>query len=201
MGDEIVILAVEGRAQPMGVATEPGHRVPLVPPLGTVFVAWSEPDVVDHWLDGLGAGTDPERIDRYRKAVAAVRTRGYAMGLEGHGGDQLTEALAGLGRSTGSERVRGAVAELLRELEREQDDYLLTTLEGSAQYQLGILSAPVFDADGQVVLALTLMGFGRPLTASQVPGYATPLLEATRAVTQAVHGRDPDAGDGHRTPP
>jgi DNA-binding IclR family transcriptional regulator len=191
MGDEIVILAVEGRSQPLGVATEPGHRVPMVPPLGTVFVAWSDPETVDHWLGGLGADTDGARIERYREGVAAVRERGYAMGLEGHSREQLSQALAELATDATDERVRRAVADLLRELEREQDDYLLTNLEGSALYQLGMLSAPVFDAGGRVVLALTLVGFGRPLTAGQVPTYATPLLAATEAITEAVNGHAP----------
>ena len=41
IGGEIVILASAGTPRPLGINVQPGLRMPLVPPLGTVFVAWS----------------------------------------------------------------------------------------------------------------------------------------------------------------
>ena len=43
IGSEIVILASAGTPRPLGINVQPGLRMPLVPPLGTVFVAWSGP--------------------------------------------------------------------------------------------------------------------------------------------------------------
>ena len=61
MGDEIVILDRAGHRRPFGVDVAVGHRVPLVPPLGTVFVAWSPPEEIDEWLRRVGALDDRPR--------------------------------------------------------------------------------------------------------------------------------------------
>src|SRR3954447_15383557 len=64
-GDDIVFLARAGEHRARGIPIHVGHRVPLVPPLGAVFVAWRD--------DAAG----------YDDAIlAAVRERGYAIALE-----------------------------------------------------------------------------------------------------------------------
>ena len=88
VGSEIVILAKSGAAVPLSVTAGIGQRVPLVPPLATVFFAWSEEAVVagafGSWSGEPGAGRRvPSALtDNYRRALAAVRERGYAIGLE-----------------------------------------------------------------------------------------------------------------------
>src|SRR5436190_1309824 len=81
--DEIVILARSGTPRPFGVYVLPGQRLPLTPPIGTVFVAWSSRDEIDHWLGRLGRGRRATPLKRLRSAVDAVRECGYLVGLEG----------------------------------------------------------------------------------------------------------------------
>ena len=156
-----------------------GQRLPLVPPLGTVFLAWSGPDEIDRWLRHLGPGAADEQLARYRQAVAAVRRRGYSIGLD------ASRAPV----PPGPRPLRDAAAQVVAEVPHEE--YILLELERSASYRLSHIAAPVFGADGRVALALTLMGFRHQLTAEQVPEHAERLRAATRAVTEAVHGRDP----------
>ena len=52
------------------------------------------------------------------------------------------------------------------------------------------IAAPVFGPAGEVVLALTLIGFRDQLSAEQVPEYAERLMAATRTVTKAIHGEE-----------
>jgi DNA-binding IclR family transcriptional regulator len=82
MGTEIVVIAHTGTREPLGQTLSVGHRLPFVPPLGTVFVAWSKPAEIDAWLRRLGPGATRTELVRYRQAVAAVRKRGYSIGLE-----------------------------------------------------------------------------------------------------------------------
>ena len=82
IGEEIVLLGRSGDPEPLGLSVQVGQRLPLVPPLGTVFLAWSGPDEIDRWLRHLGPGAADEQLARYRQAVTAVRRRGYSIGLD-----------------------------------------------------------------------------------------------------------------------
>ena len=175
IGEEIVLLARSGDPGPLGLSVQVGHRLPLVPPLGTVFLAWSGPDEIDRWLRHLGPARD-EHLARYRAAVAAVRRRGYSIGLDA-------------ARTPVPRALRDAAVQVVEEVPHEE--YILLELERSASYRLSHIAAPVFGADGRVALSLTLMGFRHELTAVQVPEYAERLRAATGIVTQAIHGLGP----------
>jgi DNA-binding IclR family transcriptional regulator len=81
VGDEMVLLATAGRPGPMWLAFTVGQRVPLAPPLGTVFLAWAGPDAVESWLDRLKTSATTQDKERLRSALAAIRGRGYALNL------------------------------------------------------------------------------------------------------------------------
>jgi DNA-binding IclR family transcriptional regulator len=176
IGDEIVILAQAGAAGPLGINVQPGQRLPLSPPLGTVFVAWSEPEAIDRWLSHVGPDASKRALDRYRLALASVRERGYSVALGGEGQQRLVEALRDAGHEPPS--ARG-------------EEYALVELPGSTRYRINHIGAPVFGPDGNVVLGLFLIGFRGQIAAEEVPRYAERLLDAAAAVTAAVHGRTP----------
>lgn len=171
MGDEIVVLAREGAAEPFRVTLDVGQRLPLVPPIGTVFVAWLPPTEIDRWLRRAGRDVTDDRLDRYRAAVDAVRRRGWSVGVE----------------------VPGALASGTRLEELAHDESLLLELEKAQTYRLSHISAPVFGPDGSVVLALVLLGFPGLLRAEEVPELAERLVAAALTVTKSIHGRAPDS--------
>lgn len=183
MGDEIVMLGRSGEPEPFGVSVQVGQRLPLVPPLGTVFVAWSGPDEIDRWLRRVGAGTPAADLDRYRAAVDAVRRRGWSVGLDPETRVRLGAALEG---------EAAAVEALLDQLGHQE--YSLLELERAASYRLSHIAAPVFGPDGEVVLALTLIGFRGELDAGRIPALGERLQAAALAVTKSIHGRAPDGG-------
>jgi DNA-binding IclR family transcriptional regulator len=80
IGDEMVIVDRAGPVRPIGLSIAVGHRFPLVPPMGTIFLAWSGADEVDEWLQRVEVGDD-ER-ERYRTALANVRARGWSAGRD-----------------------------------------------------------------------------------------------------------------------
>jgi DNA-binding IclR family transcriptional regulator len=181
-GNEIVLLAVAGAARPLSVHVHAGQRVPLTPPLGTVFLAWSSAAEIDRWLRRLGPKASDADLARYREAVAAVRRRGYAVSLEADARVLLERALL-----EGGDRP---VGELLTELGRQ--DYLLLELEQAHSYRLSMIAAPVFGPEGSVVLALTLFDLPGQLAADQVPELADRLVDAAATVTKGIGGRVPD---------
>ena len=47
VADQIMVVARTGAHQPFGLGVEVGQRLPLVPPLGTPYVAWSGPQAIE----------------------------------------------------------------------------------------------------------------------------------------------------------
>ena len=180
MGEEIVLLATEGRVQPFGMSAHVGARVPLVPPLGTVFMAWADGSEVDAWLHRIGPNTSDAELDRYQRALAAVRRRGYALGLDAAAMTRVNQAL------DQHDDAHRQIQDL------GHAEYILTKLEPDPSQRVFLLAAPVFGPDAKLVLALTVFGFGNPVTADVVPRHAERLLEATGWVTEAIGGRARD---------
>ena len=186
VGSEIVILAKSGVPAPLSLTAAIGQRIPLVPPLATVFFAWSQEATVEAAFTPWTSG--PSRLtDSYRRGLRAVHDRGYAMGLE----NPVRERL---GRTLAAQLARGQVAtpeaaRLVGDLTDE--DYQLIELEPGETYWLAYLAAPIFDANGRVTLALTLVGFPSALQGEEVHRYGKLLRAAADEVTAAVHGRAP----------
>ena len=174
IGEEIVILARAGNARPLGINVQPGQRLPLAPPLGTVFVAWSGTEAIERWLSHLGPGQGEADRDRYRQALQAVRERGYSVALGGEGQQRLVQTL----REAGHEGRGG-------------DEYALVELSGSTRYRISQIGAPVFGPRGEVALGLFLIGFRGQIAAEEVPRFAERLVEVAEDLTAALRGRHP----------
>lgn len=176
--DRIVILARTSSRRPFGIDVQPGQRLPLAPPLGTVFVAWSPPEDIDRWLAKVGPSATKADIERYRQAVESVRARGYSIGLGGEAvGGAVEDESATLAESVARIRV---------------DEYALIELDHSSAYRLNHVGAPVFDADGRVALAVFLIGFHGDIPAAEVPRYAERLRYACQSITEAIGGKEPE---------
>jgi len=183
VGDEMVLLATAGRPGPMWLAFTVGQRVPLAPPLGTVFLAWAGPDAVEEWLDRLGPAATEDDKDRLRSALGVIRRRGYALNLEAVANLKLSRALSG------RDSRRRALAVAVEDFAHEE--YLLQELEEGATYRLSQISAPVFGSDGSVALALTVVGLPEKLTGEEIPRFGDALVAGAERVTRSIHGSAP----------
>lgn len=170
IGNEMVIVDRAGPVRPIGLTVAVGYRFPLVPPMGTVFMAWSSPKEIDEWLRRVGPDVTEAELDRYRLALGAVRGRGYSAGLDADGSRSLAEAQAG---------------------DLDGDEYQLIEMGGAEEYRVTTIGAPVFDTEGAVALGVFILGFRDALTAEQVPDVAERLKKATGAITESIHGRPP----------
>lgn len=178
--DQIVILTRTSSRRPFGIEVEPGQRLPLAPPLGTVFVAWSSQSEIDRWLAKVGPKASNADIQRYRQAVDTVRGRGYSLGLGGEPIPREERTVKGRPRTL-EDNVRNI----------RVDEYALIELDNSSAYRLNHIGAPIFDAHGRVSLALFLIGFQGDIAAGEVPRYAERLRYACAAITEKIGGREP----------
>ncbi|MDI2127277.1 IclR family transcriptional regulator [Yinghuangia seranimata] len=190
VGDDLVILAVEGRPQLTSADIRVGQRMPLVPPLGQVFFAWSAQEDVDAWLGRLDRRMQATARVHLPVTLAAVRERGYSITVESPTRTEIGATLERLAdRPREAPRLRERLAELAAALGEE--DYELVGVEPDATYDITTIVAPVFDAHGQVALALTLNGL-RQVTGRQVTAHGDRLAATARLVTKQTGGRTPD---------
>jgi DNA-binding IclR family transcriptional regulator len=181
VADQILVIARTGARQPFGIGVEVGQHLPLVPPLGTPYVAWSGHQAIEAYLRRAAPDCTQGDLVRYRRAIEMVRQRGYAVAL-----DAATRQRFG-------ELAAHQPAPDLRSLEEAAQsllgaDYLLVELEGAASYDLTGISAPVFGPDGSVLLVVGVVGFGRGLPASQIPEAAERVLATTACITVGLGG-------------
>lgn len=159
VGPEIVVLAYTPSQGSFGINMRVGSRFPLVPPVGTVFLAWASVDRVHHWLAGVEGHVTPAKRTRYLDALTVVRDRGYSVAI---------------GENSGAGQ--------------DVDDYLLFELRESQRLPVAHIAAPVFDPEGTVRLALTVIAFRDQLTSQDIPVVVRRLAEATARVTEATWG-------------
>jgi DNA-binding IclR family transcriptional regulator len=182
-GDDIAVLARTGDPAPLSVSVAVGQRIPFSPPLASVFLAWTE--IAD--LGSPVAQLPPERRRRYVSTLTAIRKRGYAVALESRVGPQLGEVLA-----TEAEHGRTNAQRVGRLLEQlDQEDYQLVSLRRNTSYAVNHISAPVFDANGAVAVAITVVGLPVRLTGAEVEVVGKELRQAADQATLAALGTVP----------
>ncbi len=189
---EIVMLACAGEPKPFGTSISPGQRLPLAPPLGTVYMAWASAEEIEDWLKKLGPDVTQEQKTRFINVLDDVRKRGYATGLEAIAKLRLSKALGEVPSVDGQidrEQLKNIVQGLVEELTHEER--VLSDISGQPSYHLSHISAPVFGPDGKVKLALNLIDLPRQLSSEQVKEFATCLLAATARITQSIGGTVP----------
>jgi DNA-binding IclR family transcriptional regulator len=161
---ELVVVARVGRpaARPL---VEVGQRLPLVPPLGIMFVAWSPPERIDAWLARVGTRAADE-APHHLRALESARALGYTVGY-----------VAGGRQATVSHRADHP----------EQLD-----VEATALYEITYIAASTFDHHGDVSLVINAAGFDQPRPGEEIVRLGNRMRTMALAITGAVHGQPPD---------
>jgi DNA-binding IclR family transcriptional regulator len=178
-----------------GSGLQVGDQVPFRAPLGASIAAWSDERTVERWL---AAGDPPASLRRsYVELLDAVRDRGYAVELTGTVDARIYEVLAqigGAGRDGTSdpaaERVRALLDEVVGEV-GGPEGFHPVTIDRRRSYQVGTMSAPVFDARAEVTLLLAVRGLPEQVSGREVERIGRRLVAAGDEVTSASGGRRP----------
>jgi DNA-binding IclR family transcriptional regulator len=182
-GDQVVCVGQAGGGRSMHVPL----RLPLIPPVGLVFMAWSDPTSVETWLARAGA---VDAMAPAVEALPAVRRQGFVVMQASPEWLSLTRAppdRPGWPAEDGA--GEGAQRDLLRTVARQP--LVVGAVDRSGVYRPAEVSAPVFDARGEVALALSVSGMAGETVAG------TELGELGRRVAAAGDGLTSSVG-GHR---
>jgi DNA-binding IclR family transcriptional regulator len=184
-------VAVFDRAPSTMLRGRVGQAIPLAPPFGVVFVAWDNA-TSEQWLQRGGTPSDPSDAERWRNALAFARRHGYSFSVAAPAaGPQFGHVINDLVVAPDSEptrRERDVLIERLR-----HSEYLATENDPDDEVQVIQISAPVFDAEGDAVVSLMVLGTTRPMRGCEVQELAERVVQAAdRATTLA---RDLRLGD------
>jgi DNA-binding IclR family transcriptional regulator len=186
--DEIIVVGAAGDASEYGSVLQVGQRLPLSPPLGTVFLAWSTPARVEQWIARARPSFGPIEIERQHRVLEAVRSWGYAIGLESPARRGLGDAVA---HAAGREAGPGTVDDLLAAL--AQVPYQLSSLDEQRSYDVSLIAAPVFDTNRRVCAAITVSGLAPAAAAVDIVVVAERVRGAALVITKRARGRLPEA--------
>lgn len=188
-GTTITFLARAGEEVATSVPVYVGQRVPFHPPLGAVFVAWGD---ATEWIE--------QSRDR-RAALAtleAIRRREYSIALEPDARKRLSGALSDLAAHPIGSEHRRSVDQWIEELGTR--NYQLVAIDATASYDVSMIASPIFGSDGEVILALTLLGFPPQMPARHIEEYGAALKDACRLVTRQSNGRLPGSRASRQAP-
>ena len=180
----IVIVDAVGKAFPPVVQV--GRGAVFAAPYAIALVAWAAEDEVARWLSAETL-TDQER-ETYRERMRVVRDRGFSVATPGTR-KELEKAAEELLAQAESPEVESALHQLMVEIARESNELLEIVTDRT--YRLRAIAAPVFDAEGKTIAAVSLTGLPE-LTGRQVRDYGYRLSIAMDRVTKRIGGRAPE---------
>jgi DNA-binding IclR family transcriptional regulator len=194
-GDRVEVVA-QARA-PSDVDRSRDVVLPLVAPIGVLWMAWSDAPTVEAWLARavIGAAVRPA-LD----VLPVVRRNGFAVTLASPEWRALSEPSHS--RATREDPEPGEVRALLAALGRRP--VLVSGIDDRSSYQVGEVAAPVFGMSGAVELTVAVSGLDRrELRGDELRALAERVKAAGDDLTTAIRGRRPPsaAPPTRRDPP
>ena len=183
--DEARVAEVFDFGPPFGGKARVGQSIPLVPPFGAVFVAW-DPTDAEQWLTHTDSTLGRLRLERCRRALDAVRRRGYSITVATPRSPELAQALETLINTPDSDDARRARDEIIHDM--QHSEYLAGDLENDETIRLTQMSAPVFDGSGRTVAAVMLLGPEYDITKAELRALGDQLVAAAARATANARG-------------
>jgi flavin reductase (DIM6/NTAB) family NADH-FMN oxidoreductase RutF len=181
--DQLVVVAGAGNPAQGIPRTRVGQRSPFLPPLGALFVSEAPESARQAWLDRAGGElTERERTEALA-ILDTVHHRGWSLSLVEDAHFDLEQALQ---QYTDGDRSPEHLQRIRKLANAALGCFEPSAIDPAGSYRVRLLSAPVTDQDGAVVLLLTLWGLPRPLTGEQIDWYTGRLREAADAVSAKV---------------
>jgi flavin reductase (DIM6/NTAB) family NADH-FMN oxidoreductase RutF/DNA-binding IclR family transcriptional regulator len=179
---DLVVTASAGSPGTASTATLVGQRLPFAPPTGSALVAWNDETAIEAYLTPLAS--EAIRADQ-RERLAAVRRRGYSVGLLNEAQRAFASTLDRLAEDPGAvqrEDLRGLIRDL---------NYDPVELSTELKKDIRTITVPVFGPYGGVALALALYGFPKPQAGAGVDAYIDRIRAAGERATEMLGGRVP----------
>jgi flavin reductase (DIM6/NTAB) family NADH-FMN oxidoreductase RutF len=189
-GMDAVFVATANHS-PMAGPTRLGLRVPIAPPLGTLFVGGQGGPDAAEWVARLAPSSDEHSADDEARALARlqldrVQRRGWSISLRGpFTVDELDAAVVGYTRQDSTPNDERRLLEVAREMSRLHE---IAEVRDGEYYDVLQLAVPVRAESGDVLAVLRLGYLPPHALGSEVRFWLTQLREAARTVELRVRG-------------
>jgi DNA-binding IclR family transcriptional regulator len=185
-GNEVLGIVSIADATGRGPGLNAGQRVPLIPPAGAPFLAWSSDDAKEAWI--ASGVSELEVAQDWRVALDHIKRRGFQLNLRppGHSGPSpmMTEMALGVDISHHKDRLLNSMRKL---------DYHPTEpeeIDPAVSYDVVLIASPIFGSTGEALFNLCLGGFTHLLSGAVVLQYADRLMHACLDVMRAHRERE-----------
>ena len=163
-----------------------GGRVPLMPPLGEAYVAWTDDAAVEAWL-ARGSSQDPEVVDKYRRRLQAVRSRGFSLSRQREDDHPRYSDLKDAMREYAGGDLTPARERAVRNVIAASSPFFETIdIEDGESYDLGAIVVPVLAPDGRVALCLRASQLPPRASASVVREWVDTLKQAAEDIAEKL---------------
>ena len=174
IGNEVVgIFIVPGPEGP-GTGLSPGHRLPLVPPIGAPFYAWSADTAIDEWIARRSDAVDKAMIDGWRTALRLVRERGYQVLLRSPASGYFPRMIAELASGQKLTNYKKRISDFFEAI--DQSHRQIEMIEPDQLYEVILIAAPIFDQDGDAIYNLCIGISSDEISGEMIERYAEGLL-------------------------
>jgi DNA-binding IclR family transcriptional regulator len=168
--------------------------LPLTPPLGALWMAWSDRPSVEAWLARAAAA---DAVGPSQAALPAIRHAGYAVTRASPELRLLSRPVppAGSAATAADRRQRRPTPDEVRTLLAAigRQHLLLTDVDDAGIYRIADVAAPVFDASGAVALVVAVSGLDDgDVRGTEIRDLGTRVAATAEALTAAVRGRRPE---------
>lgn len=175
--NSIVVIDSAGETA-SGVHVERGLRMPLVAPFGRDYIAWSSTAAQRSWLAGMGKPTTA-MSRRMSLILNEIRERGYVIERLSREYIRVYTALRALGADGEPDAITVRLARALADL--TVIDILAAEFAEAGLHNIATISAPVFDADGVVIMSVSAAPFTE-LSGAQVADLGDKVCAAARDI-------------------
>jgi DNA-binding IclR family transcriptional regulator len=165
-----------------------GTRLPRMPAIGLVH--WAFANAAERREFVASASLGARRTSFLDVALDTIRTRGFAIALRGPARDRMSELLAVLVERPDDPKALGAMRALWKDA--EDGELQLIEFEPKRNYRVAHIAAPVFGADGEVLLEVVARRLPEGLSGRRIAELAERLRGACGVATRAVRGRVPE---------
>lgn len=167
--------------------------LPLTPPLGVLWMAWSDRPTVEAWLARAAAA---DAVGPSQEALPAIRRDGYAVTRASPELRLLSRPVPTAGRppATTARRERRPTPEELRALLAAigRQHLLLIDVDDAGKYRVADVAAAVFDGSGNAALVVAVSGLDDvELSGTEVRALGAQVAATAEALTAAVRGHRP----------
>jgi flavin reductase (DIM6/NTAB) family NADH-FMN oxidoreductase RutF/DNA-binding IclR family transcriptional regulator len=187
IGNQLVLI---GSSMAHGLQTAPhtrmGQRMPFMPPLALPLIAWHDSASIAKWVDSA-----PDVLDRGQltAAVQRVRERGWSLVLRSREQIRFERAVADLPLHNATKEQTEELTDATASLKLE--GYEPVSIDPRKNYCVRIITAPVFDPNGNVALILSLYQMPHELSGVETNRYRERLVQGANTVTAALGGNRP----------